>query len=252
MPIPRYPFSIDGDPWEVGTAAELAVALDVLQGGHDRAVLEQLAPHLPAIVATPSGLMALLRALAPPDCIYLLEALGPHLAGAIGSASALRDLLAILAEVEVEACLLATLGAEGLARLVQSAGELAEVLEWVYGDCDRQVLDLLGVAGVRRLLGDGADLGLVLHSLNPAHQAWLLDALGWEQVAALVLTRRDLALLLRALPGDLSRRLLEHLPGPRLAALIGNARGWDDVCARLEADEIAALARRIEEAPHAQ
>ncbi|MHB1293788.1 MAG: hypothetical protein ACYC4R_02215 [Anaerolineae bacterium] len=251
MPIARYPLTIDGDTWEVGTAAELAVALDVLQGRHDRAVLEQLAPHLPAIVTAASGLMALFRGLATPDRLYLLEALGPHLAGVIGSAAALRDLLATLAEVEVEECLLATLGAEGLARLVQSAEELAEVLEWVYGACDRQVLDLLGLPRLRGLLANGSDLSLVLHSLSPVHQSWLLDALGWEQVAALVLTRQDLTLLLRALPGALSRRLLEYLPSPRLAALVGNARGWEYLSARLEADEIAALTRRIQEADHA-
>ncbi|MHB0857883.1 MAG: hypothetical protein ACYC5M_09965 [Anaerolineae bacterium] len=251
MPIPRYPLTIDGDTWEVGTAAELAVALDVLQGRHDRDVLEQLAPHLPAIVVAPGDLMALFRGLAPPDRVFLIESLSSHLADILGSAGALRDLLATLAEVEVEECLLTTLSAEGLAQLVQSAADLAEVLEWVYGACDRQVLDLLGLPRLRGLLADGSDLSVVLHSLSPAHQAWLLDALGWEQVAALVLTRRDLTLLLRALPGDLSRRLLDHLPGPRLADLIGNPRGWDYLCARLEAGEIAELARRIEEVPHA-
>jgi len=253
----RYSLTIDGDSWEVGTAAELAITLDVLQGHHDRAVLEQLAPHLAEIIATAGGLMAILRSLAPPDRIYLIEALGPRLVDCIGSvvpnaAAALRDLLAMTTEVELEERLLATLGSAGLGRLVQTATELAEVLEWVYGDCDRQVLDLLGPARVRSLLSNGSDLSAVLHSLSPAQQEGLLSDLGWEQVAALVLSRQDLTHLMRALPGSLSRRLLHHLPGPRLAALIGGERGWEYLCARLETDEIADLARRVKEPNHAQ
>lgn len=247
----RYPLTIDGDSWEVGTAGELTVALDVLQGHHDRAVLEQLAPHLADVIATAAGLMAILRSLAPPDRIYLIEALGPRLVDCIGGAGALRDILAMTAEVEVEERLLATLGSTGLGRLIGTATELAEVLEWVYGDCDRQVLDLLGPARVRRLLSDGRDLSAVLHSLSPAQQEWLLFELGWEAVAALVFTRQDLTHLMRALPGQLSRRLLEHLPAARLAGLIGDERGWHYLCARLETNEIADLARRVKESHHA-
>lgn len=257
----RYPFTIDGDHWDVGTAGELAIALDVLQGHHDRAVLEQLAPHLVDTIGNAAGLMVILRALAPPDRLYLIDALGPRLVDVVGGvgysgvgdngAGALRDILAMTAEVELEERLLATLGRTGLRRLIQTAAELAEVLEWVYGDCDRQVLELLGMAWVRRLLSSGSDLSIVLHSLSPAQQEWLLAELGWGEVAALVLDRQDLAHLLRALPSHLSRRLLDHLPGPRLAALIGGQRGWEYLCARLEADEIADLARRVKESHHA-
>ncbi len=42
--IKRYPVTIDGETASIGTANELAVALDVLRGQYDRAVLEQLGP----------------------------------------------------------------------------------------------------------------------------------------------------------------------------------------------------------------
>ena len=41
----RYPVTIDQETVQIGSASELAVALDVLQGQHDRAVLTQLQPH---------------------------------------------------------------------------------------------------------------------------------------------------------------------------------------------------------------
>jgi hypothetical protein len=51
--IKRYPVTIDGETASIGTANELAVALDVLQGQYDRAVLEQLGPALAYITGGP-------------------------------------------------------------------------------------------------------------------------------------------------------------------------------------------------------
>ncbi len=48
--VNRYAITIDGETTGIGTANELALALDVLCGQHDRAVLEQLAPHLAEVV----------------------------------------------------------------------------------------------------------------------------------------------------------------------------------------------------------
>jgi hypothetical protein len=39
MMITRYPITIDGETASIGSAAELAVALDVLQGQHDHETL---------------------------------------------------------------------------------------------------------------------------------------------------------------------------------------------------------------------
>jgi len=125
MSITRYPITIEGETTDIGTAAELVVALDVLQGQHDRLVLEQLRPHLAQIISGPQGLHAVLKVLAPEDQIYLLDALGSELPRIISRAAALRDILATLAEARVEERLLQTLGAEGLRGLIGSAEELA-------------------------------------------------------------------------------------------------------------------------------
>ena len=164
------------------------------------------------------------RVLSPDDQIYLFDALGPALPRIVSKATALRDVLATLAEERVEVGLLETLGGDGLRSLIVSAEQLAEVLEWVYGQCDRLVLDLLGADHLRHLCLGGYELSLVLHGLDHARQRELLDTLGWEHVLGVVQDRRDLAYLVRALPAELSRRAAEP-PDRGAAALPGPRRG---------------------------
>ena len=220
--IARHPVTFDGETAQIGTAGELAIALDVLQGNHDREVLEQLRPHLADIVAGPQGLFAVLRSLSRDDQIFLLDAIGPRLADVVQEPRYLRDIFATMAHAEVEEKLLNTLGSAGLQQLILTAEELAEVMEWLYGQCDQLALDLLGPDYLRGLFHDGDELALVLRALDNARQKYLLDVIGWERVAALVDEGRDLAQPLRALPPDASQRLLSHYSRDRLVQLIGN------------------------------
>lgn len=244
--IPRYPVTIAGETAHIGTAAELAVALDVLHGRHDREVLEQLRPHLADVISTPSGLLLVVRSLAPPDRMFLFEALGGRTAGLLKEARYLRDLLATLAHLEVEQCLLNVLGTAGLRALILTAEHLAEVLEWVYGECDRQVFELLGADYIRGLVHNCDELALILNSMDRHLQGALLDLLGWDEVVRLVTDGRDLAMLMRALPSDGGARLLAHFSGAGLAALINNAADWTYLWQRLEPAEADALLSRLE------
>jgi hypothetical protein len=242
----QYAITIEGETAPIATAAELVVALDVLQGQHDRAVLQQLGPHLAEIIGGPKGLYNTLKVLETEDQLYLIDALGPGLAGVVQRAGALRDILATLAEDRVEERLLATLGTDGLQGLVQSAEDLAGVLEWVYGRSDQLVLQLLGAPFLKGLFQSGYDLSLVLYSLDQGRQRELIDMLGWSEVRSLVHNLRDLAHLLRALPGELSIRLLALFEGDQLWALIRNDHGLRFLRQYLEVEEVACLDELLE------
>lgn len=246
MATTRYLITIEDETALIGTAAELVVALDVLQGRHDRMVLQQLRPHLADIIGGPQGLYATLRVLAPEDQVYLVEALGLRLVSVVREAGALRDILTTLAEITVEERLLETLGSDGLRTLIGTAEELSEILEWVYGDCDQLALQLLGTEFLKRLFQNGYELSLTLHSLDHACQQELIDMLGWEQVLSLVHNLRDLAYLLRALPSELSQRLLNHFTKEQLWEIIRDDRGWRYLYNYLEADEAAYLGKLLE------
>ena len=86
----RYPITIDQETVQIGTAAELAVALDVLQGQFDRVVLTQLQPHLATIIAQASQLFTVMKSLSVDDQVYLIQALNGNLAGIMQDASHLR------------------------------------------------------------------------------------------------------------------------------------------------------------------
>ena len=235
--INRYPITIDGETVSIGSANELAVALDVLQGQHDRETLQQLLPHLAEIIGHASGLMLILRSLSVDDRIYLLQAVGPDLAQVIQDAPHLRDLLAVLSDQSVESTLLSALGADGLRRLIMTGAQLAEVLEWVYGDEDALLLQLLGDGYLRRLCRHAGDLSAILKNIDFALQAVLLEQLGWPFVVNLVKDGYDLACLLRALPPQQTRRLLHHYSATQLVELIGNADEWTYLYQRLEPAE---------------
>ena len=243
--IKRYPITIDGETVSIGTANELAVALDVLQGQHDRAVLEQLGPALADITGGPLGFARLLQSLAPEDQLYLVDALGPRLAGIIQEARYLRDIFAALAVVEVELKILDTLGGDGLRALIPTAHGLADVLGWLYGQCDREALELLGTPYLKRLIRSSSDLGAVLGALNAEGQRDLLDRLGWAHTSGLPRDGVDLARLMRVLPPDLSARLLDELTREELIALIGNRQDRQYLWERLEPEEGRLLAEKL-------
>jgi hypothetical protein len=167
----RYPITIDQETVQIGSAAELAVALDVLQGQYDRVVLTQLQPHLSRIIQKGDHLLTVMKSLSADDQIFLIQSLQGSLAGIMQDGSHLRDLLASLAEEKVETILLQSLGSDGLRSLILNAEELAEVLEWVYGQTDELALELLGLDYVRNLSREAADLSAILRSLDAGLQA---------------------------------------------------------------------------------
>jgi hypothetical protein len=233
----RYPITIDQETVQIGSAAELAVALDVLQGQYDRVVLTQLQPHLSRIIQKGNHFLTVMKSLSADDQIFLIQSLEGSLVSIMQDAAHLRDLLASLAEEKVETALLQSLGSEGLRSLILNAEELAEVLEWVYGQTDELALELLGLDTVRNLSREATDLSAILRSLDPGLQARLVDQLGWEFCLGLVRDGRDLAYLLRALPAAVSERLLKHYEPEKLARLIGNSRDWKYLYQRLEPEE---------------
>ncbi len=241
----RYPITIEGETVKIGSAAELAVALDVLQGQYDREVLTQLKPQLPRIIPQARDFLAVMKSLSAVDQIFLIEALGPELPRILQESRFLRDLLATLADVRVETALISTLGTTGLHYLLVTVKELAEVLEWVYGQCDRLVLDLYGLDFIQRLCRDAAGLSDLLRSLDHDLQEDLIEQLGWEFCLGLVHDAQDLTSLLRALPAASSERLLKHYTPSQLRELIGNAHDWANLYHRLEPAEADYISNRL-------
>ncbi len=239
----RFSIKIENKTAEIGTAAELAVALDVLQGHHDRMVLEQLRPHLNKIVRTSQDLYALLKVLTLDDKIFLIDSLGSKIVNIIGAPGHLRDILATLSEHDAEEKLLQTLGSKGLQTIIHSAEDLSEILQWVYGICDQLVLQLIGEDYLKHLIQTGYELSLVLYTLDLDRQKELIELLGWEKVVLMIKDRRDLAHLLRAMPDEISKKLLKQFTKEQLWQIIRDEYGWRQVYKYLAAEEAVYLER---------
>ncbi len=235
--LKRNPILIEGDNALIGKANELSIALDVLQGQYDRETLIQLQPHLAEIIGHANGLITVLRSLSIDDRNFLIQSIGSGLVDVIQNAGCLRDILAILSDQSVEATLLFTLGTIGLQRLIMTGEELAEVLEWVYGEQDALMLELLGDIYVRQLCRHATDLSAILKNIDFSLQANLLGKLGWSFIISLVKDGYDLAYMMRALPTELSQKLLQNFTAQQLVALIGNSDEWTYLFQRLEPTE---------------
>jgi hypothetical protein len=251
MSSPRHTIEVDGQRAEIGSAGELAVVLDVLHGREDRAVLEQLRDHLPEILAGGRALIAVLRSLSHEDQVFLLKTLGSRLRDVVDDARTLRDVLSILATEEAERALLDGLGSEGLRGMIDTAEQLAEVLEWVYGHCDELPIELLGREHVNGMIRDGQEAAVVLRAMSPASQRELFDAIGMDRMLELVRDGRDLAALVRALPAEESVELLRRYDRSALVRLIGNRDDWDYLCRRLEPAEADQLFAKLGVTPGA-
>lgn len=238
---------IDDEETVLTGAGDLAIALDVLHGQHDRAVLEQLGEDVAVLLDDPVSLRTILKSLTPDDQAYLIDLLGDRLTGILREAPALRDILAFLSVVEVEEKLLHALGPTGLRRLVQDAEQLAEVAEWCYGEVDRLLLDLLGGHHLRWLCRTGAGVGAILRSLSEEMQEHFVELVGWDAIERCVRDGRDLALLVRALPAQLSRDLIDQYDVGALVYLIGNPDDWRYLRERLEPGEAEHLFERLRE-----
>ena len=243
--IKRFPVTIDGETTQIGTANELVIVLDVLQGNHDRVVLEQLRPHLAEIIAMPNGFIATMKSLEPANQILLVESIGSKLANVLQKSSYLAELLATLATQQVEDAILHALDTAGLRALVITAYDLANLLQWVYGHSDQKVLDLLGAEYVRAIIRTGDDLGHVLTTLETDSQNALLDQLGLAHVVEITRSGRELAYVLRAIPAAQSARLLGQYSREQLLALIGNAGDWEYLWARLDAAEQTMIQQKL-------
>jgi len=244
--IPRYTISVGGETAEIGTADELAIALDVLNGLHDREVLQQLEEHLGMLIEDPLSFRSVLKSLSPEDQVFLVDALAPTLTETLRDAHQLRDTFASLAHTEVETRIIEALSTEGLRSLIGTAEQLAEVVEWAYGECDELLLRKLGADYLESIMKNAWELSEVLANLTPDAQQFLLDAVGRDKLKGYVRDGRDLAYLLRALPGTLSTGLINAIVPQELRALVGNRADWQYLWQRLEPAEADLLEEKLE------
>jgi hypothetical protein len=241
----RYPVTIDGETATISTAQELAIMLDVLQGQHDRDVLAQLRDHLADVMGGARGFTLTLKSLSSADQLYLIDAIGARLAEVLQDSRYLRDIFATMADVGIEKKMLDTLGGVGLRKLVHTAEELGQVLEWLYKECDQQAIELVGTAYLKQIIRRASDLCVVLDALDAEGKKNLLDRISWTKVGLLVSDGIDLAQMMRALPHELSHKLLVTMTREQLIAIIGNPHDWEYLWNRLEPKECQLIAEKL-------
>ena len=235
----------------IETADELVAVLDVLQGHHDKEVLQQLSPDLHSIIRNSRELLKIVAVLPNEDQIFLFKILGDHLSGIIGNGAGLRDLLAYISASEVEEALIEMLKPEGIQKLIIHVVELAEVLEWVYGCRDRMIIDYLGADSFQNMVENGRDLSLVMRSLEPDFQKQLLNELGIDYLNRIIRQKDDFSSLLKALPFETSKKLMDSMSHEKLKGLVRSSADLAYISKFLDQKETDYLKLKLEGIEHA-
>lgn len=240
--------TLDDQTVGVRTAAELAVAIEVIGPAKHRKLIDLNGDRFRRVIHTAKDLRAILMLVEPADQSTLLEWLGSTLREIIRSAEDLNGLLATLSDSTVEQRLVELLGSRYLAELIGSAEDLALALEWIYGQGDDLVLKLLGPDHLRRVIRGGYGLSLVLRTLEPAEQQGLLEQLGWDFLVDLRMERDGFCRLMRAIPGALGLELLRRLPDESVVALGRRPADRAELRRFLEPAEYELLLQRLDNA----
>lgn len=242
----RTKIEIEGLNTDVGSAAELVVVLDVLSGQNDRLVIEQLGADLPGILSDGNGLYQVLKSLAPEESLFFLETLGEKTGALFSTARELTEMLAFMSVPETETLMLKLIGGKRLREIITCPEDLAEILEWVYGDADISVINLLGGEYLADFFRSGTELSLVLNCLDETGQRLLMDLIGWKKTVAFTHSWQDLAFLLRALPSVLSKKYLSGFKPETIKQLIANKNDWEKIKNYLEPEEETFLGKIAE------
>ena len=241
-----FEIHIDNESATIETTDELVAILDVLQGQHDREVLQQLAPDLHRIITNSKSLYKIVSVIQADDQIFLFKLLSNHLIDIIGKGSSLRDLLAFISEEAVEFSLIESLKPHGVQKLIKSAVELAEVLEWVYGSLDKTIIQYLGINNIKKIVKSGRELSLILHAVNNELQEFLLDELGLVYMDVIIHETHDFAYLLRVLPFETSKKLIDNMSIDKIKDIIRTESDLDYINKYLDKKEHEYLKQKLE------
>ncbi len=195
-------------------------------------------PSSPSALSAPSSL-------SEPLAVRRTQLDIQHTKSGLGSlftdAKGLCELLAFMSQPGTEAFLLAGIGAGHLREIIQCPSELADVLEWIYGEDDLLLMNLIGMEHIALLFRTGTEISLVLHNLDAKGQQKLLEVIGYENIPEMVHTWQDLAYIMRSLPRELSLSLLEKFTPSKLRRLFSNDCDRASISRFLENQEEAAL-----------
>lgn len=211
-----YTFILGSKNYELRNEYELALTLELLAETPNAPVyhwniIMSLDTQLEGLIQTYKGLALCLKHLNHKNRFLLLVKIGDVLPQVIGSSWNFANILARIPEESDKIRLIKQIRKRGLEKMIFTAYDFANMLEWLYGDGQRIALETLGDEYLRRLVVRGEDAYVMLQFLSKEHKTMFIEMVGMEHLRRTIHSPGDFNAIFKGLTDEYSEKLLEEL-----------------------------------------
>ena len=225
-----YPFSfvLGNKTYQIADELELALVFELLHNETSTSstlhwnIIMQLDEKLLSIITSYSGLQGCLKRLNTKNQFLLLLKIGDILPKIIQTSEHLAFLLAGIPNAEQKNHIIKYIRRRGLAQMVRSVQDIANILEWLFGENEVLLLETFGLQEIKPFIFTAHDMNTLLLYLNLQNKDFLLDSLSLPFVRALVRNARDFTEIFSCLTAAKADEFLRLFPQEQLCMLFGN------------------------------
>lgn len=161
------------------------------------------------IVKTYKWLLKCLKYLNEKNIFLLLIKLWDVLPKILNTSEHLAEILAKIPDETNKLKLLKHLRHKGLSPIIRDAKDLGNILEWIYGNSQKEFLDFLGKEFIKQVFLSTNEIIIILYYLNNENKDYLIDMIGFDGIKNKVKTSNNLLLMLQGLTQKKSREFLK-------------------------------------------
>lgn len=204
-----HSFTLGEKEYLIHNEEELALIIDLIAASDDsftlhRHIIMSLDEKLMDIILTYKGLLLCMKHMEYKNRFLLLIKMGDTLSRVIEKSTHLGSLLASIPEENDKKRIIKSIRYKGLIQIIDTPDDLGNILEWIFGEGEKLVIDILGKEFLQSLFTYGTDIYKVFHFLSDENKNILADLLELSFIKSCVYTPEDFFYVLKALSNEKS------------------------------------------------
>ncbi|PIQ41159.1 hypothetical protein COW06_03875 [Candidatus Gracilibacteria bacterium CG12_big_fil_rev_8_21_14_0_65_38_15] len=208
-----HSFFLGEKQYLVHNEEELALIIDLLATSDDsftlhRHIIMSLDERLMDIILTYKGLLLCMKHMEYKNRFLLLIKIGDTLSRVIEKSTHLGNLLASIPEETDKIRIIKSIRYKGLTQIIDVPDDLGNILEWIFGDGEKLVIDTLGKEFLQSLFTYGTDIYKVFHFLSDKNKNLLADMIELSFIKSCIYTAEDFFYVLKALSNEKTGELI--------------------------------------------
>lgn len=227
----EYSFIIWDNKYTVKDENELALIFELLSWNDEVSwmthwnVIMELDENLLNIVKTYKWLIKSLKLLNERNSFLLLVNIWDSLNKIIQNSEQLWEILARIPEEENKIRIIKQLRQTGLKKLILEPRDLSNVLEWLYGQSEIELLNIACFDHVKNFFNYPKEIYDVLHYLNNENKDTLINNIWLKTILEKIKSRKDLLLILKWFSMEKASELLSFFSRQEIKDLFTN--NWE-------------------------